>query len=207
MMRILKEDASYTVTLEWDSVKFQETTFILTKWLLLTSGACGGDCCQCKWWVLEMAVSEIKMRWKGFSWWKMTLAKPVCFSWGGAVGVPSCQDMLFSRMGYQTNFSFVEYSDKDTDNTTKLINEKPIETFISHHWECCCALSLFHTHISQWCQLFTDLSWLVILKFYPFHMCSALLIGQWKQVKTLSSLELEIRGVIGRKSESRGKAP
>lgn len=153
------------------------------------------------------AVTEIKMRWKVFSWWKMTLAKLVCFSWGGAVGVPSCQDMLFSRVGHQTNFSFVEYSVKDTDNTIKPIHEKPIETFISHHWECCCALSLFHTPSSQWCQLFINLAWLVTLKFYSFHISSALLIGQWKQAKALASLELEIRGIIGRQSESGGKAP
>lgn len=49
------------------------------------------------------------------------------------MGVPSCQDMLFSRVHYKTNFSFVEYSVKDTDNTIKPIHEKPIETFITHH--------------------------------------------------------------------------
>lgn len=63
----------------------------------------------------------------------MTLAKLVCFSWGDAVGVPSCQDVLFSRVDYQTNISFVEYSVKDADNTTKAIHEEPIETLISHY--------------------------------------------------------------------------
>lgn len=77
------------------------------------------------------AVTEIKMRWKGFSWWKMTLAKLVHFSRRVGVGVPSCQDMLFNRVDYQIHSSFIEYSVKGLDNTIKPIHEKPIGTFRS----------------------------------------------------------------------------
>lgn len=61
----------------------------------------------------------------------MTLAKLVHFSGRVGVGVPSCQDMLFSRVDYWIHFSFVEYPVKGTNNTIKPIHEKPIETFRS----------------------------------------------------------------------------
>lgn len=61
----------------------------------------------------------------------MTLAKLVHFCGMAGVGVPSCQDMLFSRVGYWIHFSLVEYSVKGTDNTIKPVHEKPIETFKS----------------------------------------------------------------------------
>lgn len=64
----------------------------------------------------------------------MTLAKLVHFSGMAGVGVPSCQDMLFSRVGYWIHFSLVEYSVKGTDNTIKPVHEKPIETFKSQTW-------------------------------------------------------------------------
>lgn len=63
---------------------------------------------------------------------KNDIGKIGLFQLRGAVGVPSCQAMLFSRVGYQTHFSFVECSVKDTHNTIKPIHEKPIETFMSH---------------------------------------------------------------------------
>lgn len=75
------------------------------------------------------AVTEIKMRWKGFSWRKMTLVQLVHFS--GRVGavVPSCQYTLFNRVCYKIHF--IEYSVKGMDNSIKPIHKKPVETFRS----------------------------------------------------------------------------
>lgn len=113
--------------------KFPETTFILIKvaivdkwsmwWNEIVVSANGG------YW--SRAVTEIKMRWKGFSWWKMTLVQLVHFS--GRVGavVPSCQYTLFNRVWYKIHFLFVEYSVKGMDICIKPIHKKPIVTFRS----------------------------------------------------------------------------
>lgn len=135
MMRILEEDTYHLIQLHLSETvsKTPRNYFYINKvavadkwsmwWKEIVVTVNGG------YW--RRAVTEIKMRWNGFSWWKMTLAKLVHFSGRVGVGVPSCQDMLFSRVDYWIHFSFVEYPVKGTNNTIKPIHEKPIETFRS----------------------------------------------------------------------------
>lgn len=114
--------------------KLPETTFILIKvaivdkwsmwWKEIIVSTNGG------YW--RRAVTKIKMRWKGFSWWKLTLVQLVYFCRRVGAWVSSCQDTLFNRVGYKIYiYFFVEYSVKGMDNSIKPIHEKPIETFRS----------------------------------------------------------------------------
>lgn len=187
MMRIVEEDTYHLTQLHLSETvsKPPRNYFCINKvavvdkwsmwWKEIVVSVSGG------YW--RRAVTEIKMRWKGFSWWKMTLAKLVHFRGRVGVGVPSCQDMLYTRLGYQIHFSFVENAVKGTDNTIKPMPAKPIESFRSQTLRAPvfiglvpCTQLLITSAVHR-----SSMAWLMTLRFYLFHITSALLSEQWKQ--------------------------